>query len=56
MIDKKNQNTTYTIWDRDYNIDKSTTNEEIEKSLSIHKPKDVQLQKNSYCKVVYRRH
>lgn len=49
---RKNQNTTYNILDT-YSAE--TPNSIIEQELIIHKPKDIQLQKNSFCKVIYRR-
>ena len=51
---RKNQNTTYFIVNRDYGYSKETSDEVIINELHIHKPKDVQLQKNSYCKVIKR--
>lgn len=48
---RNNQNTTYTISDDEY---KNMSNEEIEKKLKHHLPSHIKLQKDSYCKVLYR--
>ena len=52
---RRNQNTSYNIFEKDYNYTSETPDNVIEQELIIHKPKDVQLQKNSFCKIIYRR-
>lgn len=51
---RKNQNTTYFITNKEYGYTKDTPDEIIISELYIHKPKDVQLQKNSFCKIIHR--
>lgn len=51
---RRNQNTTYLVLDKDYGYTKDTPDELIIQELNIHKPKDVELQKNSHCKIIRR--
>lgn len=51
---RKNQNTTYFFVDRDYGYTSETPDETIINELHIHKPINVSLQKNSYCKILER--
>ena len=51
---RKNQNTSYWFSEKQFGYSKDTPDDVIVSELNIHKPKDVQLQKNSFCKIVNR--
>lgn len=51
---RKNQNTTYFFVNTKYGYTKETPDEVIINELEIHKPKDIELQKNSFCKIINR--
>lgn len=52
---RSNQNTTFTIWEKDLKYSANVTEEELLKDLQNIKPIDVEIQKNTSLKIIYRR-
>jgi hypothetical protein len=52
---RRNQNTTFNIFGGDYGLNKDVDEVTLLKNIDIIKPKDVEIQKNTSLKIIYRR-
>jgi hypothetical protein len=52
---RRNQNTTFNISSREYGLDKDVNEATLLKNINIIKPKDVEIQKNTSLKILYKR-
>lgn len=52
---RRNQNTTFNIFGGDYGLDKDVTEETLFHNINKIKPVDVEIQKNTSLKILYKR-